>query len=72
MYETLGLCCGGMQKRGEHSCPPRPRVRGYPPPTHLKLEQSVQVLQLKRAQAEQDAAQAHRYIEVLENTCVQS
>lgn len=30
----------------------------------LKLEQSVQVLQLGQARAEQDAAQAHRTIEV--------
>lgn len=29
-----------------------------------KVEQSVEVLQLEKLQAEQDAAQAHRYIEV--------
>lgn len=38
----------------------------------MKLEQSVQVLQLGKALAEQDAAQAHRSIEVGHTVCVWS
>lgn len=39
------------------------------PPSNIcslgqQLEQSVEVLQLEKLRAEQDAAQAHRYIEV--------